>query len=322
MLVRFCLPILSFLLVLQSGVMAQQFRTNKQETLLMGALPSNITISRSVDEVNLAFTVIDKKGHFIKDLGPADFALLDNHVPPDSFRVFQQQTELPLRIALLIDASDSVKYRFKYEQEAAVLFLKKILRPDEDRAFVVTFNDRVHLIQDLSGNLKDLQKSIKHTKAEGNTALYDAVIFAGNKLQQLREDTVTRKIIILISDGSDTASHNALSAAQAVAVRSEALLMVLSTNEYRDFNSHGEDVLNLLSAPTGGSILPAHQDWQLESAFVKIAKVLRNQYFIAYQPPAFRADGSYRPIELILRNPKLKVRCRSGYFARQAPSHN
>jgi VWFA-related protein len=286
------------------------------------ALRSNITINKRVDEVNLAFTIMNKKGKFIQDLGPSDFEVLDNHIPTEQFRLFQQQTELPLRVGLLIDASDSVRARFRFEQMAAVMFLKKMLRPERDRAFIATFNDSVHLIADLSSNVPYMQKTIKHAKDGGNTSLYDAVIFACNKLNNNSEDVVTRKVIILISDGVDTKSTSLMADAQQAAVHSEALLLALSTNDLSlERYPTGEAVLDLLSKPTGGYILPAHEDWQLAGAFSKIERALRSQYFIAYNPPNFKPDGSYRSIDLVLKNPKLKVRCRTGYYARRETTH-
>jgi VWFA-related protein len=92
-----------------------------------------VTISKTVDEVNLSFTVTDKKGRFVGDLGPNDFRLLDNEQSPERLTFFQQRSDLPLHLAVLIDASASVEYRFKFETDAAAAFLKDVLRPSRDR---------------------------------------------------------------------------------------------------------------------------------------------------------------------------------------------
>jgi Ca-activated chloride channel homolog len=296
---------------------AQQFLSPSVPGAFSGSAAARITIFRRVDEVNLAFSVTDKKGRFINSLGAGDFQVLDNHRPPHELRVFEQQTELPLRVGLLIDASDSVKPRFDYEQRAALLFLKKILRPDEDRALLITFNDKVNLLNDWTGDISTVQRSIRQARAGGSTALYDAVVFASGKLVHTSEALVTRKIIVLISDGVDTISHSTMADAQQAAARSQALMLALSTNNVM-FDSHppGEKVLDLLTHPTGGYLLAAHEDWQLSGAFAKIQRTLRNQYFLAYQPANFAPDGTYRPIDLIPRNPKLRVQRRNGYYAR------
>jgi Ca-activated chloride channel homolog len=278
---------------------------------------SGIVISKRVDEVNLAFTVTDKKGRFISDLDATDFQVLDNHAPPQQLRFFQQQSDLPLRVALLIDASDSIKHRFQFEQNAASEFLKGILRRGQDKAFVVSFDGRVHQVHDFSDNVQALARAVKSIKAGGNTALYDAVIFACNKLRHDEEPQITRRAIILITDGMDTASRAFMHDAQEAAARAEVLMFALSTNDLiADPYPKGEAVLDLLTGPTGGHILPARDQGQLSKAFRQIEKALRNQYALAYEPANFNPDGKYRPVEIIPAKRGLKVQCRKGYFAR------
>src|SRR5215470_17210467 len=151
---------------------------------------SGIVISKRVDEVNLAFTVTDKKGRFISNLDANDFQVLDNHTPPQELRFFQQQSDLPLRVALLIDASDSVKHRFQFEQNAASQFLREILRPGKDKASVISFDGRVHQVHDFSDDVHTLARAVKSIHAGGNTALYDAVILACNKLRRDEEPQI------------------------------------------------------------------------------------------------------------------------------------
>jgi len=284
---------------------------------------AGITLAKRVDEVNLAFTVTDKKGHFIKNLGEDDFQVFDNQLAPERLRFFQQQTDLPLRVVLLIDASDSVKYRFHFEQSAALVFLKKILRPGLDQALVATFNDRITPLTDFTDNVRGAAQQVKEAKAGGNTKLYDAIVFACDKLRARSEEQVTRKVVIAISDGDDTASHNLMYDAQTAAIRSEVAMFALSTNNLTyDRYPRGEAVLNLLTRPTGGKILPAREDSQLRGAFRNIETTLHNQYALAYVPPDFKPDGSFRHIDLIARKPKLKVSCRKGYYARREQAKN
>jgi Ca-activated chloride channel family protein len=314
-----------FLINIQSSF-AQLYYAPLSPRISVNHAPSGfggITLSKRVDEVNLAFTVTDKKGHFIRDLGGDDFQVFDNHLAPERLRFFEQQTNLPLRVALLIDASSSVKYRFQFEQAAAVVFLKKILRPGLDQAFVAIFNDRVSLLTDFTDDARGLARQVKEAKAGGNTVLYDAIVYACDRLRAYSEEQVTRKVVIVISDGDDTASHNLMYDAQMAAVRSEVAMFALSTNDLiYDRYPRGEAVLNLLTRPTGGRILPAREDSQLRGAFRSIETTLRNQYALAYAPPEFKPDGSYRPIELIPRKPKLKVSCRKGYYARREQAKN
>lgn len=275
------------------------------------------TISTAVDEVNLAFTVTDKKGHFISNLGPNDFRLLDNHQAPQRLTLFQQRSDLPLHLAVLIDASASVEYRFAFEKDAALEFLKHVLRPGVDQAFMVTFNDRVKTVVDATDRPERLKSALKKIKPGGNTALHDAVIYACDKLRQLPESQMTRRAIVLISDGVDTVHHFTLQDAEQEASRNEVMIFSLTTNYSElDPNAEGDKVLQELAASTGGALLPAHDDSKLHSALHNIQKALHNQYVVAYNPADFAPDGSYRRVELQALKHGLRTNCRKGYYAR------
>jgi Ca-activated chloride channel homolog len=277
---------------------------------------TDIIISKRVDEVNLAFTVTDKKGRFISNLGPQDFHLLDNQQPPEALKYFRQQSDLPLRVALMIDASDSIKYRFRYEQNAAKVFLKKILRPGKDQAFVLAFDEHIDLVHDLTDDATSLAQSVKRVKPGGSTALYDAVVFACNKLKS--SPPSARRAVILLTDGVDTASRALLYDAEQAAARAEVTIFALSTNDLSlDPYPAGEAVMDLIAEPTGGRILPARDESELINAFREVEKALRNQYALAYLPADFKPDGSYRRVEIAALKHGLRVRCRKGYFARQ-----
>jgi VWFA-related protein len=276
---------------------------------------TGLTIAKRVDEVNLVFTVTDSRGRFISNLDASQLQFLDNHQPPQQIAYFQQQTNLPLRVALLIDLSDSIRGRFEFEKQAAGTFLKKILRPKVDQAFVVGFNDKAYLVQDMTGDVDQLADSIHKLESGGNTALYDAIILAANKLHSEVETRVTRRAIILISDGMDTASKAIMRDAEQAMAHAEAVMYVLSSNSPFEPYSKGEAVLELLSSPTGGRILPAHEKADLKTAFRDVEKTLRSQYAMGYKPAALQWDGGFRTIEIRPQKRGLKVRCRRGYFA-------
>jgi VWFA-related protein len=291
---------------------SHQFETSApQETEFTG-----LTITKRVDLVNLVFTVTDSKGRFISNLSQSSFQLLDNHQAPQTIEYFQQQTNLPLRVGLLIDLSDSVRGRFKFEQDAASTFLKRILRPGKDEAFVMGFDQHVHLIEDTTGDVSKLSNSIHHMNSGGDTALYDAMIRASNKLRASNAGGITRKAIILISDGIDTASKSILNDAIQAAEKAEVIVYVLSTNDLREAkHPKGDAIMNLIAKPTGGHILPAREKGDLKDGFAEIEKSLRSQYAMGYHPAEFKSDGSFRAIEIIPEKPTFKVQCRRGYFA-------
>jgi VWFA-related protein len=310
---------LLFLLALGtvSLVIAQQ---NQSGPLAVTAAPASDTpefrIVKRVDEVNLRFTVTDSHGHFQNQLTSQDFSVLDNHQPPAAIHFFQQQSALPLRVGILLDVSSSVAPSFKTEQKAAGVFLQKVLRPGYDEAFVVTFNQNVHLLEDWTGDPKAAFAKVHALQAGGDTALYDAIIYACERLRQKPADTIARPVIVLITDGDDTASKATLYDAEQAAARTETILFALSTNVVTPgYYPKGEAVLALLSGPTGGRILQAHEGWQLTNSFAQIEQALRSEYVLGYQPADLKPDGSFRPIEILPLKSKLQVRSRRGYYA-------
>lgn len=274
------------------------------------------TISKAVDEVDLAFTVTDKRGHFIGNLQPEDFVLLDNHVAPQRLTFFQQRSDLPLHLAILIDASESVKDTLKFEQNAARMFLKKILRPGTDEAFIVAFNGQVTTIQQPTDRMAKAYKAIGEVKGGGDTALYDAVIYASQQLRQMPEHEITRRGIIVISDGVDTVKRSTLQDAKQAAGRADVMIFSVSTNTTGlNINPEGDAALKELAMSSGGVLLRAQDGDDVQAAFNHVNKALRNQYVIAYNPADFRADGSYRTLELVPHKRGLRMNYRKGYYA-------
>lgn len=275
------------------------------------------TIAKSVDEVNLAFTVTDKHGRFISNLRPDDFRLLDNNAAPERLTFFQQRSDLPLHLAVVIDASASVEYRFKFETTAAAVFLKSVLRPGTDKAFVVAFNDTARTVVEPSDGPAKLTAGMKRLKPEGNTDLNGAVIYACEKLRRISEKQITRRAIVLISDGVDTVHHASLQEAEQAAYRAQVMLFSLTTNQSDlDPNSEGDKVLQELAQSTGGALLAAHNEGRLAWAFKVVQKALRNQYVLAYTPSDFLPDGTYRKVDLHTINRGLRTNCRKGYYAK------
>jgi Ca-activated chloride channel family protein len=276
------------------------------------------TIARRVDEVNVAFTVTDHKGRFISNLREDDFRLFDNHLAPKQLTYFRQRSDLPLHLAVLIDASSSVRACLKFEQNAAFAFLKKVVRPGTDKAFVVAFNDRANVIAEVADNRSQISKAVKRVKADGNTSLYDAITFASGKLRQIPEHGITRRAIVLISDGVDTASQGTLHDAHEAASLADVSIFALSTNmEDLRSSSSGDTVLQELATTTGGRFLAARDESQIYSGLNSVEKALHNQYVVAYRPTAFEADGSYRTLELVPVKNGLRTNCRKGYYAKR-----
>ncbi|MGB9105429.1 MAG: VWA domain-containing protein [Terriglobales bacterium] len=279
------------------------------------ALPASETIRTRVDEVNVVFTVSDASGRFISHISLNDLRVLDNRRAPERISYFQQQSDLPLRVGVLVDLSDSITDRFAYEKKAAITFLQKVLRPQIDEAFLVGFASRVTLYHDFTSDIGALSNAVREMHAGGDTRLYDAIRFASAKLGSASGPALMRRAIILITDGEDTRSKTIMYDAIQSALHAETVIYALSSNDLTDGDyPPREAVLELITRPTGGGVLPAHSKSEIARAFDKVKEALRNQYAIGYKPADFKPDGSFRAIQIVPRHNKLRVQCRRGYF--------
>ncbi len=272
-------------------------------------------IRKRVDEVNVVFTVTDKRGHFVKDLTQSDFRVVDNDKPAEGIRSFSRETNLPLRVGLLIDASNSVRDRFKFEQEAAIEFLNQIVRPKGDKAFVIGFDTTPEVTQDFTDNTEALSHGVRMLRAGGGTAMYDAIYFAcRDKLMQDKATGPTRRAIILLSDGEDNQSRVSREEAVEMAQRAEVIIYAISTN-VSGTKLRGDKILEHFADETGGKAFFPFKIQDVSDAFLQIQDELRSQYDISYKPADFTPDGRYRKIEILADNKKYKVRARKGYYA-------
>jgi len=313
---------LSLLILLAVGtthiVLAQQ---NPSSPLAVAAAPDDesleFRIVKRVDEVNLRFTVTDSHGRFQNQLTTDDFFVLDNHQPPAAIHFFQQQSTLPMRVGILIDVSSSVASRFKFEQKAAGVFLKKVLRPGYDEAFVVTFDNNVRLLEDWTSDPESAFQKVHALHAGGETALYDAVYHAcKEKFLKDRPDRPARKAIVIVSDGEDNQSEVTKAQAIEMAQRSEVIIYAISTDD-SGLVMRGDRVLEQLAEATGGRAFFPFKMKDITRSFAAIEDELRSQYVVSYKPADFDADGRYRSIEISTLKKDLQVRARKGYFAPQ-----
>jgi len=274
------------------------------------------TFRKTVDEVNVVFTVTDKHGRFVKNLSKDDFRVLDDNKPPVSISNFASETNLPLRVGLLIDASNSIRDRFRFEQEAAVEFLSQIVRPRYDRAFVLGFDTTAEVTQDFTDNGEALSRGVRMLRPGGGTALYDAIYFAcRDKLMKNDQNVAARRAIILLTDGEDNQSRVTREETIAMAQRAEVIIYPISTN-VSGVKTRGDKVLERLADATGGRAFFPFKIQDVSNAFSEIQDELRSQYAVAYKPADFLANGKFRSIDITAQNHKsLQVRSRKGYFA-------
>ncbi len=272
-------------------------------------------ITLEVNRVDMLFTVTDKKGRFITDLGKDDFLVQENK-RPQVIQEFSAESNLPLRIAILIDTSNSIRDRFKFEQQAAIDFVNSVIRPEQDRAMLVSFDSSAELVADLIGDTEKLAAGIRSLRPGGGTALYDALYYAcRDKLQLDKPRYRFRRAVIIVSDGEDNQSRVSRDQALEMAQKADAVIYCISTNITR-IESDGDKILKYLSQETGGQSFFPFKPEDLAQSFENIANELRHQYAIFYRPEPFRTDGLYHTVALQVKNRHdVIVRARKGYYA-------
>jgi VWFA-related protein len=268
-----------------------------------------------VTRVNILLTVTDKRGRFITDLAKDDFEVLENK-RPQTIMEFTAETDLPLRLAILVDTSNSVRDRFRFIQEAAIEFIDSVIRPRQDRALVVSFDAAPELVSDLDDNTEKLAEKIRNLRPGGGTALYDAVYFGcRDKLGVEQPRHKFRRAMIILSDGDDNQSNKSRDQALEMAQKSDVVIYTISTNR-SGIETDGDKVLRYFAAETGGQAFFPFKVEDLSQSFENIANELRHQYNIFYRPEPMKTDGSYQTVTVRVRPRKdVVVRARKGYYA-------
>jgi Ca-activated chloride channel homolog len=269
-----------------------------------------------INEVNVVFTVTDKHGKRVTDLKQTDFRIVDDSKPAVEIRSFHAEANLPLQVGLLVDASSSVRDRFKFEQESAIEFLNQTIRKRFDAAFIVGFDATPEVTQDFTDDAEKLAHGVRELRPGGGTAMYDALYFAcRDKLLKEAPKGPSRRAIILLSDGEDNQSHVTREEAIEMAQRAEAIVYTISTN-VSGTHGAGDKVLERIADATGGRAFFPFQIRDVTNAFAEIQDELRTQYAVSYKPADFKPDGHFRTIEIVANDRKnFRVRARRGYYA-------
>lgn len=301
-----------FLLTLVSASLAQSFFSNPS-TPSKVQLSSDLKFHLHVQEVSLVLTVTDHHGHFVRNLTPSDLTILDNNTPQNALTFFQSETDLPMDVALVVDMSASVSYRFPAEQSTVAGFVKKISRP-VDSVMLFAFNQRLEFMAPIQNNWKQVSKRIKKLKPDGDTAIYDAVGMASEWLGQ--DTRPARHVMILITDGEENASKSTLNDAIAQALKAGTTIYSVNVgdDQITKEGKQGQQVLKDLSSATGGTYMIASPTGDVTHAFKKIQRELRSQYALAYRPSNLVGE-IFHHITILPRG-NLRVHCRSGYYAK------
>jgi VWFA-related protein len=178
----------------------------------------------------MLFTVSDKKGRFVTDLSRDDFEIIEAK-KPQTILEYTAESNLPLRIGILIDTSNSIRDRFRFQQEAATDFVNAVIRQGQDKGMVVSFDSVAELVSDLTDNTDQLGKAIRNLRPGGGTAFYDAIFFScRDKLMMDQPLTKFRRAIVVLTDGEDNASRWTREQALEMSHKADVVIYTISTN--------------------------------------------------------------------------------------------
>ncbi|MEP6963260.1 MAG: VWA domain-containing protein [Acidobacteriota bacterium] len=272
--------------------------------------PFTVEVSR----VNLLYTVTDKKGRFVNNLKKEDFEIIENKRKQQILE-FTAETDLPLRLAILVDTSNSIRTRFRFLQDAAIEFINTAMRTGTDKALIMHFDTEAQLTVDLTGDKTTLVSAVKRMLPGGGTALNDAVYRSAVQLTKDEPHDKFRRAIIILSDGEDTLSDYSREQALEMAQKADCVIYTVSTNITHNATD-GDKVLKHLAEQTGGLAYFPFKDEDLGQSFVNITNELRHQYNALYRPEPLIRDGKYHPITVkVIITGDYIVRARQGYIA-------
>ncbi|MBI3405176.1 MAG: VWA domain-containing protein [Acidobacteria bacterium] len=282
------------------------------------------------DFVNVVFTVVNRRQKFVTDLEKGNFKIFEDNAL-QNVQLFGRETDLPLRVGVLMDTSNSIRDRFKFEQEAAIDFFSNVLRRKKDLAFLMTVDAEPAVVQEFTDDAGRLSEVVQKQRPGGGTALYDGIYrackdYLAKAPLASGENPEVRRILVVISDGDDSMSDRTRRQAIEMAQRAEVAIYAISTSvdwlsitgdkPQKIHKSEGDELLQQLADETGGRAFFPYRRDDLAQSFQDITDELRSQYSIGYVPTNRRnEEGKFRVIKIELVDRKgLIVRSRRGYF--------
>ncbi|HLJ24348.1 MAG TPA: VWA domain-containing protein [Candidatus Acidoferrales bacterium] len=301
--------------------------------------PDQGAIVRNVNLVEVLFSVVTKREKLVTDMNKEDFKVFDDGAQQE-ITDFSQPTDLPLRIGMVLDTSNSIRERLKFEQDAAIDFIFNAIRRGRDQAFLMTFDDGPQIIKDFTGDTGDIRDTILKQRAGGGTSLYDAVYAASTHLQKDSPmppgpNSDVRRVLVVISDGDDNSSGHSRGESVEMAQRAGVIIYSISTStdwisaeDEKDPSKRisrkyekgeGDKVMEQLAGETGGRAFFPYKVDDLGQSFLDIGDELRHQYALAYSPAGRSPDGKYHTIKIQADRKDVIVRARKGYYSIPIP---
>jgi VWFA-related protein len=257
--------------------------------------------------VEVYASIHDQKGHFVDGLSRENFQVLEDG-KPQQIAAFDS-TSQSLSCAILLDTTGSMKEVLPRVKNSIVKLIDEL--GPQDSVAIYTFDQRLVIRQEFTTDKNAAKRAALRTRAEGATALFDALSGAAQELSQRSG----KKVLILFTDGDDNSS--ALNASAAVARAKKAGVPLYTIAEGEAMHSKNlRKLLDDLSQRTGGAAYEVKKPGEIEQVFHEISEDLRHLYMISYRPPQGTNDGKWRKIELLVKGPKdYRVRAKEGYFA-------
>jgi Ca-activated chloride channel family protein len=269
--------------------------------------------------VNIFTNVTDNTGAIVGGLVKEDFALTEDG-RPQKISVFERQSELPLSLVLAIDTSGSVHKDLPLEQEAAKKFVHALLRP-QDTMSLLEFSTNVRLVVGFTNQAGRIDRGLGSLRSGPATALYDAIYLASENLaRQTVPGKPGRKVLVLVTDGGDTANTVTYAEALEKALRGEVMVysiidVPIEASAGRD--TGGEHALITLAEQTGGKYFYASAGG-LDKAFAQVSEDLRTQYLLGYYPAKQAPGVDFHRIRVTVPHAAAQgfdIRYRTGYYA-------
>jgi len=273
----------------------------------------------NVKLVNVFTNVTDATGAIVGGLTKADFAVTEDG-RPQQIAVFERQSELPLNLVLAIDTSGSVHKDLPLEQDAAKKFVHALLR-GQDQISLMEFSTEVRQVVPFTNQAGRIDRGLGNLRGGPATALYDAIYLSSEKLaKQTMEGKPARKVLVLVTDGGDTANTVTYAQALEQALRGEVMVysiidVPIEASAGRD--TGGEHALITLAEQTGGKYFYANTGG-LDKAFAQVSEDLRTQYMIGYYPSKQPPGVEFHRIRVTVPRAAAQafdIRYRTGYYA-------
>jgi Ca-activated chloride channel homolog len=287
----------------------------KAQSGLTAATPetqTEMTIRKTVGEVRLGFHVSSRNGRPVPGLQKDQFAVYQDGKPVTAVTGFYADDHLPLRLVLMIDASDSMSKGFLSEREAASTFLRRVVRPGVDQSAVVAFATHAALDLDWDAASPETLRRIEMLHSAGLTALFDSICDAAARMPAYdRQPDLTRRVLVLLSDGDDTYSRQSLEDAIAAAQRSDLVVYAVTAHNRKGVH-WGDANLEKLTAATGGRVFFLKKYEQSEKVFADIEQEIRSQYTVTFRPAG--STCGFHSVVVEPADRSLRARARAGFY--------